>query len=68
MLETTVFLLNIIDSNSLHGPVRELHQDNGISNQSINFWHEGGMLELRRDSPQNIRVAEINRPRGRIMY
>lgn len=29
----TVFLLDIIDSNSLHGPVRELHQDNGISNQ-----------------------------------
>jgi hypothetical protein len=33
MLNTTVFLLDIIDSNSLHGPVRELHQDNGISNQ-----------------------------------
>jgi hypothetical protein len=33
MPETTVFLLDIIDSNSLHGPVRELHQDNGISNQ-----------------------------------
>jgi hypothetical protein len=38
MPETTVFLLDIINSNSLHGPVRELHQDNGISNQikSIN--------------------------------
>jgi hypothetical protein len=33
MPETTVFLLDILDSNSLHGPVRELHQDNGISNQ-----------------------------------
>jgi hypothetical protein len=33
MPNTTVFLLDIIDSNSLHGPVRELHQDNGISNQ-----------------------------------
>jgi hypothetical protein len=33
MSNTTVFLLDIIDSNSLHGPVRELHQDNGISNQ-----------------------------------
>jgi hypothetical protein len=33
MPETTVFLLDIIDSNSLHGPIRELHQDNGISNQ-----------------------------------
>jgi len=33
MPETTVFLLDIKDSNSLHGPVRELHQDNGISNQ-----------------------------------
>lgn len=33
MPETTVFLLDIIDSNSLHGPVRELHQENGISNQ-----------------------------------
>jgi hypothetical protein len=33
MPKTTVFLLGIIDSNSLHGPVRELHQDNGISNQ-----------------------------------
>jgi hypothetical protein len=29
----TVFLLDIIDSNSPHGPVRELHRDNGISNQ-----------------------------------
>jgi hypothetical protein len=38
MPNTTVFLLDIIDSNSLHGPVRELPQDNGISNQikSIN--------------------------------
>jgi hypothetical protein len=33
MPNTTVFLLDIIDSNSLHGPVRELHQDNGTSNQ-----------------------------------
>jgi hypothetical protein len=33
MPETTVFLLDIIDKISLHGPVRELHQDNGISNQ-----------------------------------
>jgi hypothetical protein len=33
---TTVFLLDIINSNSLHGPVRELHQDNGISNQK--YW------------------------------
>jgi hypothetical protein len=33
MPNTTVFLLDIIDSNSLHGPVRELYQDNGISNQ-----------------------------------
>jgi hypothetical protein len=33
MLITTVFLLDILDSNSLHGPVRELHQDNGTSNQ-----------------------------------
>jgi hypothetical protein len=33
MPNTTVFLLDIIDSNSLHGPVRELHQDDGISNQ-----------------------------------
>jgi hypothetical protein len=40
MPNTTVFLLDIIDSNSLHGPVRELHQDNGMSNQinqSINL-------------------------------
>jgi hypothetical protein len=35
MPNTTVFLLDIIGSNSLHGPVRELHQDNGISNQII---------------------------------
>jgi hypothetical protein len=33
MPETTVFLLDIMDSNSVYGPVRELHQDNGISNQ-----------------------------------
>jgi hypothetical protein len=33
MPETTVFLLDIIDSNSLHGPVRELYQENGISSQ-----------------------------------
>jgi hypothetical protein len=33
MPNTTVFLLDIIDSNSLHGPVRGLHQDNGISIQ-----------------------------------
>lgn len=31
----TVFLLDIIDNNSLHEPVRELHQENGISNQII---------------------------------
>jgi hypothetical protein len=31
MPHTTVLLLDIIDSNSLHGPVRELHQDNDIS-------------------------------------
>jgi hypothetical protein len=30
-----VFLLNIIDSNSLYGAVRELHQDNAILNQII---------------------------------
>jgi hypothetical protein len=30
----TVFLLDIMDSDILHGPVRELHQDNGISNQT----------------------------------
>jgi hypothetical protein len=30
-----VFLLDIIDSNSLHGPVRELHEDDEISNQII---------------------------------
>jgi hypothetical protein len=33
MPHTTVLLLDIIDSNSLHGPVRELHQDNDISYQ-----------------------------------
>jgi hypothetical protein len=33
MPETTVFLLDIIDSNTLHGLVRKLHQDNGTSNQ-----------------------------------
>jgi pimeloyl-ACP methyl ester carboxylesterase len=33
MPATTVSLLDSIYSNSLHGPVRELHQDNGISNQ-----------------------------------
>ena len=38
MPNTTVFLLDIINSNSLHGPVRELHQDNGISNQ-INLYY-----------------------------
>jgi hypothetical protein len=38
MPNTTVFLLDIIGSNSLHGPVRELHQDNGISNQ-INLYY-----------------------------
>jgi hypothetical protein len=40
MPNTTVFLLDIIDSNSLYGPVRELHQDNGIPNQST-FYHLG---------------------------
>jgi hypothetical protein len=40
MPNTTVFLLDVIDSNSLHGPVRELHQDNGISNQ-INLYYLG---------------------------
>jgi hypothetical protein len=40
MPNTTVFLLDIMDSNSLHGPVRELHQDNGISNQ-INLYYLG---------------------------
>jgi hypothetical protein len=59
MPETTVFLLDIIDSNSLHGPVRELHQDNGISNQ-INLYYLGGLkcvasgallkLEMRHSS------------------
>jgi hypothetical protein len=29
MPNITVFLLNIIDNNSLHGLVRELRQDNG---------------------------------------
>jgi hypothetical protein len=29
----TVFLLNTIDSNSPHGRLRELHRDNGISDQ-----------------------------------
>jgi hypothetical protein len=38
MPETTVFLLDIIDSNGLHGPERELHQDNGISNQINRLW------------------------------
>jgi hypothetical protein len=33
MLIATVFLLDIIGSNSLRGPVRELRQDNRISNQ-----------------------------------
>jgi hypothetical protein len=33
MPETTVFLVDIMYSNSLHRPVRELHQDIGISNQ-----------------------------------
>jgi hypothetical protein len=34
MPETTVFLLDIMDSNSRHGPVRELHQENGITNRT----------------------------------
>jgi hypothetical protein len=41
MLNTTVFLLDIIDSNSLHGPVRELHQDNGISNRINQSYYLG---------------------------
>jgi hypothetical protein len=45
MPNTTVFLLDIIDSNSPHGPVRELHQDNGISNQIKSFYiHYPGIL------------------------
>jgi hypothetical protein len=31
-----------MDSNSLHGPVRELHWDNGISNE-INRWRVGAI-------------------------
>jgi hypothetical protein len=38
MPNTTVFLLDIIYSNSLHGPARELHQDNVVSNQ-INLYY-----------------------------
>jgi hypothetical protein len=37
MPETTVFLLDIIDSNSLREPVRELQQENGISNQISHY-------------------------------
>jgi hypothetical protein len=33
MPETTGFLLDIMDSNSSHGSVRELRRGNGISNQ-----------------------------------
>jgi hypothetical protein len=39
VLETTVFPLSITENYSLHGLVRELYQDNGISNrinQSMN--------------------------------
>jgi hypothetical protein len=42
MPETTVFLLAIMDSSSLYGPVTVLHQDNGISNQ-INRLRIGGL-------------------------
>jgi hypothetical protein len=45
MPNTTVFLLDIIGSNSLHGPVRELHQDNGISNQINLYYLETAHLE-----------------------
>jgi hypothetical protein len=60
MPNTTVFLLNIIDSNSLHGPVRELHQDNGISNQSIAGRMRGNKREVTIGTAHTDTVNSLN--------
>jgi hypothetical protein len=60
MPETTVFLLDIIDSNSLHRPVRKLHQDNGISaqiNQSLPGENDVPYAKLLRT---NLYVRHMN--------
>jgi hypothetical protein len=47
----TVFLLDIIDSKSLHGPVRELHQDNKISNQIILLIRAASVYDYNMPGP-----------------
>jgi hypothetical protein len=54
MPETAVFLLDIIDSNSLHGPVRELHQDNGMSNP-INLYYLAIVASSSADTARSFR-------------
>jgi hypothetical protein len=56
MPNITVFLLDIIDGNSLHRPVKELHQDNGISNQ-INHSRVGDDTPAKRECWRRIDCA-----------
>jgi hypothetical protein len=49
MPNTTVFFLDIIDRISLHRPVRELHQDHGISIQ-VNLYYLVRLGQIRLKS------------------
>jgi hypothetical protein len=65
MPKTTVFLLSIIDSNSLHRPIRELHQDDGISNQINLYYLERGLPVLYEGLVEtSVSRLDVSNPKG----